>query len=41
MVGRTTGDKSVVFRGGTDLLGRIVRVRITDSHAHTLFGALG
>lgn len=40
MVGRTMGDKSVVFPGTTDLIGRLVDVKIDDSHPHTLFGEL-
>jgi tRNA-2-methylthio-N6-dimethylallyladenosine synthase len=38
MVGRTTGDKSVIFRGGMEVLGRLVKVRVTGAHPHTLFG---
>lgn len=38
VVGRTTGDKSVVFAGDAAMVGELVRVRVTSSHAHTLFG---
>jgi tRNA-2-methylthio-N6-dimethylallyladenosine synthase len=38
VMGRTVGDKCVVFRGTEDLIGELVNVRITESHAHTLFG---
>ena len=38
VVGRTTGDKSVIFPGDTSMVGELVRVRVTASHAHTLFG---
>ncbi|MGI8908694.1 MAG: tRNA (N6-isopentenyl adenosine(37)-C2)-methylthiotransferase MiaB [Candidatus Sumerlaeaceae bacterium] len=38
MMGRTKGDKCVVFAGSADLIGELVNVKITDSHAHTLFG---
>ena len=38
VVGRTTGDKSVVFPGDAAMVGELVRVRVTSSHAHTLFG---
>jgi tRNA-2-methylthio-N6-dimethylallyladenosine synthase len=41
MVGRTTGDKSVVFAGIPEMIGQLVQVRVTDAHAHTLFGAAG
>jgi hypothetical protein len=30
----------VIFRGGSDLIGELINVHITDSHAHTLFGAV-
>jgi tRNA-2-methylthio-N6-dimethylallyladenosine synthase len=39
VMGRTTGDKCVIFRGTEELIGQLVDVRITESHAHTLFGA--
>lgn len=39
-VGRTRGDKSVIFPGNSELIGQFVRVRITDAHPHTLFGKL-
>ena len=39
MVGRTTGDKSVVFAGTPEMIGHLVQVRVTGAHAHTLFGS--
>ncbi len=38
--GRTTCDRIVVFRGNEALTGRLVRVRIDDASAVTLFGEL-
>lgn len=40
LVGRTMGDKSVVFPGPKELISRTVDVRIRESHPHTLFGDL-
>src|SRR5205814_800699 len=40
MVGRTMGDKSVVFPGRQELIGATVTVRIVASHPHTLFGEM-
>jgi tRNA-2-methylthio-N6-dimethylallyladenosine synthase len=40
VIGRTVGDKCVIFKGGEELIGELVDVRITESHAHTLFGAV-
>ncbi len=38
VMGRTSGDKCVIFPGDQSLVGKLVHVDITDSHAHTLFG---
>jgi tRNA-2-methylthio-N6-dimethylallyladenosine synthase len=38
LMGRTRGDKCVVFPGAASLVGSLVQVRITESHPHTLFG---
>jgi len=38
MMGRTRTDKVVVFSGGDSLAGQLVRVKITEGQAHTLFG---
>ncbi|MBN1866463.1 tRNA (N6-isopentenyl adenosine(37)-C2)-methylthiotransferase MiaB [Candidatus Sumerlaeota bacterium] len=38
MVGRTTGDKCVIFDGDPEDAGRLVSVRIVGGAAHTLFG---
>ncbi|HUT24797.1 MAG TPA: tRNA (N6-isopentenyl adenosine(37)-C2)-methylthiotransferase MiaB [Sumerlaeia bacterium] len=38
MMGRTTGNKCVVFEGQPQDAGRLVRVRITGAASHTLFG---
>jgi len=40
VMGRTVGDKCVIFPGGADLVGQLVNVEVTESHAHTLFGRL-
>jgi len=40
MMGRTSGDKCVIFPGGEELIGQLVDVRIRETHAHTLFGEL-
>lgn len=40
LMGRTRGDKCVVFPGSASLVGSLVKVRVTDSHPHTLFGEL-
>ena len=37
-VGRTTGDKCVVYDGSPSDTGRLVRTRIVEGAAHTLFG---
>ena len=39
MMGRTTGDKCVIYEGDPGDVGRLVDVRITEGAAHTLFGA--
>ena len=38
LVGRTRGDRIVVFTGGPELIGRLVSIRITGATALTLFG---
>ena len=38
LVGRTRTDRIVVFRGGAEMIGRTVAVRVTDATALTLFG---
>jgi tRNA-2-methylthio-N6-dimethylallyladenosine synthase len=38
LVGRTRGDRIVVFTGGPKLIGRLMTVRVTDVTALTLFG---
>ena len=38
LMGRTRGDKVVIVEGGTELIGRVVHVEITDTARHTLFG---
>ncbi|MHC4065287.1 MAG: tRNA (N6-isopentenyl adenosine(37)-C2)-methylthiotransferase MiaB [Planctomycetota bacterium] len=38
LVGRTRGDQIVVFIGGSELIARLVHVRITGATALTLFG---
>jgi tRNA-2-methylthio-N6-dimethylallyladenosine synthase len=38
LMGRTRGDKVVIFEGGTEMCGSLVRVKITQGAAHTLFG---
>ncbi|MFW6287002.1 MAG: tRNA (N6-isopentenyl adenosine(37)-C2)-methylthiotransferase MiaB [Candidatus Sumerlaeota bacterium] len=38
MMGRTTGDKCVVYDGDPEDKGHLVRVRITEGASHTLFG---
>ncbi len=40
LVGRTRGDRIVVFSGGSEQIGRSVRVRITAATALTLHGTL-
>lgn len=40
MMGRTRGDKCVIFAGEKSLLGQLAQVRVTDTHPHTLFGEL-
>lgn len=38
LMGRTMGDKCVIFAGDPSLIGQELDVSITDSHAHSLFG---
>jgi len=38
LLGRTRGDKMVVFPGPAHWIGRFVMVRIIDANSHTLFG---
>jgi tRNA-2-methylthio-N6-dimethylallyladenosine synthase len=38
LVGRTSGDRIVVFTGGAELIGRLAKVKVTGSTALTLFG---
>ncbi len=38
LMGRTRGDKVVIFEGPPECVGQIVEVRITRAAAHTLFG---
>lgn len=38
VMGRTPGDKCVILPGSHELIGQVLNVRITDTHAHTLFG---
>ena len=38
MMGRTTGDKCVVFQGAPADRGRLVHVRVNEGAAHTLLG---
>lgn len=38
VMGRTIGDKCVIFSGDNSLVGQLVNVEIRESHAHTLFG---
>lgn len=38
VMGRTHGDKCVILPGSQELIGQMLNVRITESHAHTLFG---
>ncbi len=38
LMGRTRGDKCVIFPGDASLLGHSVSVEIVDSHANSLFG---
>ncbi|MBM3333898.1 tRNA (N6-isopentenyl adenosine(37)-C2)-methylthiotransferase MiaB [Candidatus Sumerlaeota bacterium] len=40
LMGRTRGDKVVVFAGSPELIGQTVRVMITAASAYTLFGEL-
>ena len=40
LIGRTMGDKSVIFAGAPELIGQTVDVTIHDTHPHTLFGKL-
>lgn len=38
VMGRTAGDKCVIFPGDSSLIGKKVTVEINDSHAHSLLG---
>lgn len=38
VMGRTVGDKCVIFPGTAAMVGQLLQVEITDTHAHTLFG---
>ncbi|MBX7245853.1 MAG: tRNA (N6-isopentenyl adenosine(37)-C2)-methylthiotransferase MiaB [Candidatus Sumerlaeaceae bacterium] len=38
VMGRTRGDKCVIFKGDSSLLGTLVRVEVTESYPHTLIG---
>lgn len=38
LIGRTVGDKCVIFPGDSSMVGRLMDIRINESHAHTLFG---
>lgn len=38
VMGRTVGDKCVIFPGDASMVGKRMMVTITESHAHTLFG---
>jgi tRNA-2-methylthio-N6-dimethylallyladenosine synthase len=40
LVGRTRGDQIVVFNGAPNLVGNILKIRITDARNMTLFGQL-
>ncbi|MDO9515232.1 MAG: tRNA (N6-isopentenyl adenosine(37)-C2)-methylthiotransferase MiaB [Syntrophales bacterium] len=40
IMGRTRGNKIVNFAGGTDLIGKTVRVKIVRAHMHSLRGEL-
>lgn len=40
MIGRTTGDKSVIFAGSNEHIGKNVKVRVTDSYPYTLLGEI-
>jgi tRNA-2-methylthio-N6-dimethylallyladenosine synthase len=40
LMGRTRGDKCIIFKGSSDLLGKVVTVEVTGSHPHTLFGEI-
>jgi len=40
LTGHTTCNKVVNFRGGAELLGEIVRVRVTQAKAHSLYGEM-
>ncbi len=40
VMGRTMGDKCVIFPGDSSLVGQTVPVQILDSHPHTLFGRM-
>ena len=38
MMGRTTGDKCVIYNGETADLGQLIDVKITNATKHSLFG---
>ena len=40
LTGRTTSDQIVVFNGGRELEGRIVKVRVNEAHGLTIFGSV-
>ncbi len=40
VLGRSMGDKCVIFPGDSSLIGTEVNVEIVDSHPHTLFGRI-
>lgn len=40
VMGRTIGDKCVIFPGDSSLIGKLVCVDIVESHPHTLFGKM-
>ena len=37
---RASSGRIVVFKGSEDLIGKMVKVKITSTHAHTLKGEL-
>ncbi len=40
LIGRTRTDKIVAFDGASDLLGKLVKVKINEAWPHTLLGTL-
>ncbi len=40
LTGRTSTNKTVNFEGSAEMVGSIVRIKITDIKVHTLFGVL-